>query len=142
MSHQFSSWKNKLILFEKCNQSCGMKKLFQISHQYSSWTQETSDQKAMWTITWGLNISAHHVYIGLSKKELSKFTNMQFIKNKNRFHIRFVYNFLEKIVFWIKIIILVHGTNKPYQCEKFNKSYGMKNYLKFHIDTVQVHKKL
>ena len=87
MSHQFSSWKNKLILFEKCNQSCGMKKLFQISHQYSSWTQETSDQKAMWTITWGLNISAHHVYIGLSKKELSKFTNMQFIKNKNRFHI-------------------------------------------------------
>ena len=67
------------------------------------------------------NISARHVYIGLGKKERSKFTNMQFIKNKNRFHIRFVYNFLEKIVFWIKIIILVHGTNKPNQCEKFKK---------------------
>ena len=48
---------------------------------------------------------------------------------------------MEKIVIWVKIINLAHGTNKPYHCEKFKKSYGMKNYLKFHIDTVHEHKK-
>ena len=91
----------------------------------------------MWAVYEIINhFSAYYVQIDQCKKELCK---LQFMENRNHFNIQFGNYKIQS--FGLKgglkcHINMVHENNKPILCEKCNQSSGMKNYLKFYIETV------